>query len=302
MDSGKEISHQPVLVKEAVLGLRLKPGAVVLDATVGLGGHAGEILHVIGPTGRLICLDRDQDALRLAQTRLEAFKGQTSFVHGHFGDISAHMDRIGVVALDGALFDLGVSSMQLDLASRGFSFRSEGPLDMRMDRTQELSAADLVNTISVVDLTDLLRTYGQEQWAGRIAQAIVRRRPFMTTNALAETIRKAVPGGATSGRSDPATRSFQAIRIAVNRELELLPLGIRQAIGRLKPGGRIVVLSYHSLEHRIIRVVFRDQTKLGLVEIVTHKPVTPSEEEVRRNSRARSAQMRVAMRSSGNGS
>jgi 16S rRNA (cytosine1402-N4)-methyltransferase len=165
---------------------------------------------------------------------------------------------------------------------------------MRMDMSEEISAADLVNTASIEELTEIIRTYGEEQWAGRIAQAIMRRRPFMTTSALAETIRGAVPGGASHGRIDPATRSFQAIRIAVNRELEILPLGLEQSIARLNPGGRIGVLSYHSLEHRIVRNIFRDHAKKGELELITDRPVTPSQDELERNSRSRSAQLRAA--------
>lgn len=284
------------MLEETLQALDPRAGAVVVDATVGAGGHAEAVVKAIGGRGRLIGIDRDEQALRLAAERLHAFRDSVSLVHGHFGDFDNHLNRLGIGEIDGALFDLGVSSMQLDNAERGFSFKADGPLDMRMDAAQELSAAELINTISIGDLTELLRAYGQERLAGRIARAIVRRRPFATTGALADTIRQAVPSGAPRNRIDPATRSFQAIRIAVNRELEILPAGLKQAIGRLKPGGRIVVLSYHSLEHRIVRIVFQEHARKGILEILTDRPIEPSTEEVERNPRSRSAQLRAAAR------
>lgn len=186
--------------------------------------------------------------------------------------------------------------MQLEDPQRGFSFAREGPLDMRMDPREELTAAEIVNHASMVELAEIIRAYGEERWAGRIAKTIVRERPLATTAQLAEVIRKAVPGAALHGRIDPSTRTFQALRIAVNRELELLPLGLAQAVRRLSAGGRIVVLSYHSLEDRIVKVTFREQAKAQVLEIITRKPVRPSEEEVARNPRSRSARMRVGQR------
>lgn len=198
--------------------------------------------------------------------------------------------------LDAALFDLGVSSWQLEEGRRGFSFGREGPLDMRMDMEGELTAAEIVNRASLPDLEQWIRAYSQERWAGRIARAIVRARPLQTTTALAEVIRRAVPAAARRGGIDAATRTFQALRIVVNQELELLPLGLDQAIASLKPSGRIAVLAYHSLEDRIVKLRFREQAKAGVVRIVTPKPLRPSPQEVARNPRSRSACLRVAER------
>ena len=268
----------------------------VLDATLGLGGHAEAILEAIGPSGRLIAVDRDQEALDLARKRLEGFKEQVLFLHGNFGDLSLLLDGAEVENLDAALFDLGVSSLQLEKGTRGFSFSHEGPLDMRMDREEPMTAAEVVNRTPLPTLTEWIRSFGEERWAGRIARAIVRDRPFSSTTQLAEAIRRAVPGGFRHGRIHPATRTFQAIRIAVNRELELLPAGLHQAIDRLRLGGRIAVLAYHSLEERIVKHTFREGAAAGRLKILTRKPMRPSEEEVASNPRARSACLRMAER------
>lgn len=319
------VLHRPVLVREVLEGLNLRPGDTVLDATVGLGGHAEEILKVIGPTGRLIGLDRDREALKRASDRLSRYEGQMRLIHGEFGELARLLGEFHVEGLDAALFDLGVSSLQLEKAERGFSFAREGPLDMRMDPTQPVTAAELINHSPFETILEWLNSYGQERWAGRIARAIVRNRPFSTTTALAQVVRQAVPpaarqgspafggtsldksregrsagarGSASAGRSriDPATRTFQAIRIAVNRELTLLPVGLKQAIERLKIPGRIAVLAYHSLEDRIVKTIFRDQARAGRCEVLTRKPIRPSEEEVLRNPRSRSARLRIAER------
>lgn len=274
----------------------MKAGDTVLDATVGLGGHAEALLQAVGPQGRLIGLDRDGEALELARERLKRFGDRMKLVQGDFGELARLLDEIQVEAYDGVLFDLGVSSFQLEKPDRGFSFAREGPLDMRMDPTDSLTAAEIVNRISLPELTWILRSYGEERWAGRIARAIVRGRPFVTTTQLAQGVRRAAGPGASRGRIDPATRTFQAIRIAVNRELELLPLGLRQAIGRLRGRGRIVVLAYHSLEDRIVKAAFREEEKQGRCEIVNKKPIRPSERELARNPRGRSARLRIARR------
>jgi 16S rRNA (cytosine1402-N4)-methyltransferase len=216
------------------------------------------------------------------------------FVHGNFGELGKALDQAGWRALDAALFDLGVSSLQLDKAQRGFSFSREGPLDMRMDPDQETTAAHLVNHLSPLELEELIREYGEERWAGRIAKVITRSRPFSSTSHLAEAIRSAVPASARHGRIDPATRAFQAVRMAVNREQEELSSGLPQAIERLRPGGRIAVLSYHSLEDRIVKNCFRTLARAGALKLITKKPLRPSEEEVAENPRSRSARLRVA--------
>jgi len=288
--------HHPVLVREVIEGLALKPGAVVLDATVGLGGHAEQILRAVGPQGRLIGIDRDREALELSQRRLSSFGEQVIAFHGCFGELGNILDQAGFGAVDAALFDLGVSSLQLEKADRGFSFAREGPLDMRMDSGGETTAADLVNRTSKREIEEIIRSHGEERWAGRIARAIVQGRPFSTTTGLAETIRRAVPPGARHGRIDPATRTFQAIRIAVNQELEELSSGLSQAIERLKPSGRVAVLAYHSLEDRIVKVCFREQARAGVLRLITRKPLRPSPEETVENPRSRSACLRIAER------
>ncbi len=267
-----------------------------MDATVGLGGHAEAVLERIGPAGRLIGLDRDEQALAAARRRLERFGDRVTLVHGNFGELEKVLDGLGVREIQGALLDLGLSSLQLDEPGRGFSFGREGPLDMRMDPSAPVTAAEIVNRAPEEELREILRAYGEERWSGRIARAIARKRPLATTAQLAEVVRGAVPGAARHGRIDPATRTFQAIRIAVNRELELLPLGLAQAVRRLSAGGRIVVLSYHSLEDRIVKVTFRGQAREGVLEVITRKPLRPTEEEVARNPRSRSARLRVAER------
>jgi len=286
--------HRPVLLQEVLEGLGLKPGAAVLDATVGLGGHAEAMLKAMGPAGRLIGMDRDREALELARAKLSDFGDSVIFIHGNFGELGKMLDQAGERELDAALFDLGVSSLQLDKGERGFSFSREGPLDMRMDPDQETTAAHLINHLSPVDLERLIREYGEERWAGRIAKVLTRGRPFSTTSQLAEAIRSAVPAGARHGRIDPATRAFQAVRMAVNREQEELSSALPQAINRLKSGGRIAVLSYHSLEDRVVKNCFRALAREGVLKLITKKPVRPSEQETAENPRSRSARLRVA--------
>ena len=288
--------HQPVLVNEVLRELAIRPGNVVLDATIGMGGHAERFLEAVGSAGWLIGIDRDEEALDYARVRLERFQRQMKLVHGHFGVLASVLNQLHVDAVDAVLFDLGVSSFQLETSRRGFSFSREGPLDMRMDQTEGKEAAEIVNHYSLQELVELLTGYGEERWAKRIARAIVRERPMATTVQLAQVIRRALPPAARSGRIDPATRTFQAIRIAVNQELELLLLGLNQAIDCLRPPGRIAVLAYHSLEDRIVKTTFREQSRAARIEILTKKPIKPSPEEVRRNPRSRSACLRVAQR------
>lgn len=287
--------HEPVQVEAVLEGLALQRGDWVLDATVGAGGHAREILKAIGPEGFLIGLDRDLQILEYARQRLDRSRNRVKLIHGHFGRIAELLDREGISSLDAALFDLGVSSFQLDEKERGFSFRQEGPLDMRMDRTEPLTAGQILNHASAIELEGILRSWGQERWAGRIASAIVRARPLSTTTQLAQVVCSAIPHRGHQ-RIDPATRTFQALRIAVNRELELLPQGLHQALERLKPGGRIAVLSYHSLEDRIVKRLFRGQVKEKRLKVVTSKPIRPMASELRRNPRARSARLRIGER------
>lgn len=299
--------HIPVLQAEVLEGLDVSPGRRYLDATVGGGGHAAAILTVTAPDGRLLGLDRDPQAVARAAARLARFGDRASVVHASYVHMQAVASRQGFVPLDGVLFDLGFSSLQIEDAARGFSFLREGPLDMRFDPTGDApTAADLVNQLSEAALVDILWEYGEERYSRRIARAIVAARPIHTTSRLAEVVEAAI------GRHEhihPATRTFQALRIAVNRELEALERALPQAVEILRSGGRLAVIAFHSLEDRIVKHVIRQEVR-GCVcpseapictcgrspalRMVTRKPLRASEEEVAANPRSRSARLRVA--------
>lgn len=304
-----EREHEPVLRNEAVTALNIRPDGIYVDTTFGRGGHARAILERLGPDGRLLALDRDPQAVASAKRQF-ADEVRLTIVHGSFSILgSAVAERGWRGRVNGILFDLGVSSPQLDDPARGFSFRTEGPLDMRMDTSRGESAADWLNRAAEQEIADVLYQLGEERYARRIARAILRTReatPITTTKQLAEIVAGAVP---TRERSkDPATRSFQAIRLHINRELDELRETLPQALDVLAPHGRLVVISFHSLEDRIVKQFMRTQEKgqelpLDLpvrhVEIqsrlkVIGKPVRASDDEVRRNPRARSAVLRVA--------
>lgn len=290
--------HRPVMLKEVLAWLQPMAGGVYLDGTVGDGGHSLAILEASGPDGRLIGLDRDAAALAEAGQRLLPFGNRATLMQADFREAGRIVAGMGIRSLHGAVLDLGVSSRQLDTAARGFSFMSEGPLDMRMDLRESRTAADLVNRLPEPELVRLLFEYGEERYARRIAGAIVRRRergPIMTTQALVDVIRGAVPPVYLRGRLHCATRTFQALRITVNRELEDLDVALRQLANLLLGGGRLVVISFHSLEDRIAKQTFRELGKgeeAGFA-ILTKRPVNPSVEECADNPRARSAKMRV---------
>lgn len=308
--------HEPVMLRECLEYLALAPGAIVVDATLGLGGHSLELLRQVGPEGSVIGLDRDPEALRRATERLQNACTEWGWprcplrtAHTDFRDFAAALDELGVREIQGALFDLGVSSMQLDRPDRGFSFRATGPLDMRMNPEEDETAADLVNTLPEEELARILWEYGEERYSRRIARRLLERRPLTTTKELEDAVWGAYPPAERRGRIHPATRTFQALRIAVNDELAALEPAITAAVERLTPGGRVVVMSYHSLEDRIIKRAFEFLSgrcrcpvevpvcQCGapeLVRIVTRKPVQPTEEETERNPRARSARLRVA--------
>ena len=294
--------HEPVLVDE-MLGL-LFPGGVGVggtfcDATVGLGGHAKAILEHAGPTGRLIGIDRDQDALAFARGVLEPYAPRVTLVHAPFSRVRSVLEALGAIPLDGFLVDLGVSSPQLDRAERGFSFQRSGPLDMRMDQSAGETAADLLDRISQSELERILRDYGEERFAGRIARHIVEERVRGTldsTGALAAIVARAVPG--RERHKNPATRTFQALRIAVNRELDELDTFLDQAAECLRPGGRLCVIAFHSLEDRIVKRRFRaladPATQGPRLRILTKRIVVASDQEQARNPRSRSAKLRAA--------
>jgi 16S rRNA (cytosine1402-N4)-methyltransferase len=299
--------HISVLYHNIIESLRpINPGRYV-DATIGAGGHAWGILDASSPQGQLLGLDLDPHALELADQRLQAFSGRYTLEHTSYTTLLQIMKQIGWDMVDGIVIDLGVSSMQIDSPERGFSFLKDGPLDMRFDPTQPTSAADLVNTLSEEDLADIFFLYGEERFSRRIARAIIANRPFHTTLELAGLIEKTVRR--SSGKIHPATRSFQALRIAVNGELQSLENFLPQAVTALKPGGRLAVISFHSLEDRIVKQFFRKESsdcicppdqlvctcghKASIIEITRH-PLTADEEEIAANPRARSARLRVA--------
>jgi 16S rRNA (cytosine1402-N4)-methyltransferase len=289
--------HEPVLTAEALTFLAPARGGLFVDCTVGLGGHTRALLEA-GAT-RVIGLDRDHDALAIAAAGLAAFGDRAELVHADFRSVAGVLEARGIDAVDGALADLGVSSLQIDAEGRGFSFRRDEPLDMRMDRSGGATAADLVNATSEAALADVMFRFGEERHSRRIARAIVearRRGPVATTGQLAAIVRRAVP---THGwqRIDPATRTFQALRIWVNRELEGLDVFLREVVARLRGGGRVVVISFHSLEDRIVKHTLRTLERVeALVTVLTKRPVVPGEAELARNSRARSAKLRAAER------
>jgi 16S rRNA (cytosine1402-N4)-methyltransferase len=299
-------SHDPVMVDEIVDVFAAVPAGVVLDATLGGGGHAAAILAARADLS-ILGLDRDPSALDAAGRRLASFGDRAVLQHRRFDDIDGALDAAGVEVLSGALFDLGVSSHQFDVAERGFSYRHDAPLDMRMDPTETRSAADVVNESSVDELTDILRSYADEKFARRIADAIVANRPISTTGELAGIVVAAIPAPARRRGGHPAKRTFQALRIEVNRELEVLPVALDRAVARLASGGRVAVLSYHSGEDRIVKERFRQHETggctcpaglpcgCGAVASVRRVRVTarPRPTEQERNPRSSSARLRV---------
>jgi 16S rRNA (cytosine1402-N4)-methyltransferase len=296
----EEPRHVPVMAREAIARLDPRPGGLFLDATVGLGGHASAILERIAPGGRLIGIDRDPEALAIARRRLEAAGGSFFLCHERFSRIGEALRAAGAPnegGLHGALFDLGVSSFQLDTPGRGFSFAREGPLDMRMDPGAGEGAADLLARAGAEEIEGILREFGEEPAARRIARAIDRKKregALRTTGDLARAIEESLPRG--KRRIHPATRAFQAIRIAVNGELAELRQALQDIDRFLVPGGRVVVVSYHSLEDRIVKTVFRERQRDGIFEIQRPDPLVPGEEEIEGNPRARSARLRSAVR------
>jgi 16S rRNA (cytosine1402-N4)-methyltransferase len=287
--------HVPVLLKEAIDFLNIKRGGTYIDATVGLGGHSWEIAKRLGARGHLIGLDKDPAALNAAGAKLvpqSADWPRVTLIQGSFAEIARGQRQ---ASIDGILADIGVSSLQLDDAARGFSFQAEGPLDMRMDPQAELTAEQVVNQVDEVTLANLIYEFGDERRSRRIARAICRSRPIRTTAELAAVVSAAArPMNQAERRIHPATRTFQAIRIFVNHELDDLRSLLHAAPQIVKPGGRIVIISFHSLEDRIVKDAFRDGVKQGYYRVLTKKPVAAAEEEMDRNPRSRSAKMRVA--------
>ena len=306
-----EFQHKSVLLQECIDALNIRPDGIYLDGTLGGAGHSSQIARRLTEGGRLISVDRDRTALAAAKERLAPYADRVTLVHSNFAEIDAILDSLGIPAVDGMLFDLGVSSPQLDDASRGFSYMADAPLDMRMDKDDALTAGAVVNTWPQGELRRILYDYGEERYAPQIAAAICRARekaPVETTLELVDIIRSAMPAQALREKQHPAKRSFQAIRIAVNDELGAVSRMMQAAVGRLNPGGRLAVITFHSLEDRIVKSEMQQAArgctcppefpvcvcgKKPLVKLVTRKPIVSGPAELEENPRARSAKLRV---------
>jgi len=303
--------HIPVLLNETLELLNPEPGKVIVDGTLGGGGHAQEILKRIAPDGFLIGIDRDPNALKAAEERLKKIDGRFTVVHSNFVHIKDVLKQLNIAAVDGMMMDLGVSSHQLDEEERGFTYQEDAPLDMRMDPGQPFSAYHVINEYSEEELSRVIWEYGEERWAKRIAQFIVKNRPVKTTGELVQIIKMAIPAAARRTGPHPARRTFQAVRIEVNQELSLLEQAIENAVDVLKPGGRLCVITFHSLEDRIVKHTFQRLYNPCIcppkapictcgrkkkVEILTRKPVVPKEEELKGNPRSRSAKLRACQK------
>lgn len=292
-----KFEHKPVMWQEVIEYLNLRPGMTIVDATIGTAGHAIKILDKIMPDGRLVGIDRDEDSLSVAAERLEGFSDNVKLVHDDFRNIAKILSNLSIKKIDGILFDLGISSFQLDSEGRGFSFSYDAPLDMRMDKTSYISAYDLVNNLTEKEISGILWAFGQERWHNRIARYLIKERalgPIATTGQLKNAIMKAIPSKFSYSKIHPATRTFQALRIAVNRELEALEETLCSLPQFLKKGGSVCVISFHSLEDRIVKLNFRELASGGIYRIITKKPLCPTAQEITDNRRARSAKMRTA--------
>jgi 16S rRNA (cytosine1402-N4)-methyltransferase len=301
--------HIPVLLDEVIEGLQARPGGYFVDCTVGLGGHAAAILEKISPSGRLLGIDADPEAIKLSQDALGDYREAITLVNDNFANLEAICTRYHFHPVDGILFDLGVSSLQLDTAERGFSFHLDAPLNMRFDARQDLTASDIVNSFSEQELAKLIHNYGEERHSRRIARYIVQNRPIATTMELARLIEQA--SGGKRARIHPATRTFMALRIAVNSELQNLELALKQTIDLLRPGGRLAVISYHSLEDRIVKQFVRYAASSCVcppgtvicrcghtptLKLVSRKVIKPTSLEIESNPRSRSSKLRIAER------
>ena len=301
--------HVPVLLDEVITGLQAQRGGYFVDCTVGLGGHAAAILEKISPSGRLLGIDADPEAIKVSQNKLSAYGEAVTLVNDNFVNLEAICERYHFHPVDGILFDLGVSSLQLDTAERGFSFHLDAPLNMRFDSGQGLTAADIVNSFSEQELAKLIEKYGEERHSRRIARYIVQNRPIATTVELARLVEQAL--GGKHARIHPATRTFMALRIAVNSELQNLELALKQTINLLRPGGRLTVISYHSLEDRIVKQFMRYAASSCLcppgtvicrcghvptLRLISRKVIKPTSLEIESNPRSRSAKLRIAER------
>jgi len=301
--------HVPVLLDEVIAGLQARRGGYFVDCTVGLGGHAAAILEKISPSGRLLGIDADPEAIKISQDKLSDYGEAVTLVNDNFVNLEAIYRRYHFHPVDGILFDLGVSSLQLDTAERGFSFHLDAPLNMRFDSEQGLTASDIVNSFSEQELAKLIEKYGEERHSRRIARHIVQNRPIATTVELARLVEQTL--GGKRAKIHPATRTFMALRIAVNNELQNLELALKQTIDLLRPGGRLTVISYHSLEDRIVKQFMRDAASSCLcppgtvichcghtptLKLISRKVIKPTSLEIESNPRSRSAKLRIAER------
>lgn len=305
-----EFSHKTVLFDESIKGLKIRPDGIYVDGTLGGGGHAKGILEHVN-TGYLIGIDQDKEALTAASQRLKEFGTRFKPVKGNFSQIDLILKDLSIKGIHGMILDLGVSSYQLDAGERGFSYQKDAPLDMRMDQSKSFSAEDIVNGYEEQQLENIIKSYGEERWAKRIAKFIVKEReqgPIKTTGDLVQIIKAAVPAAARKDGPHPAKRTFQAIRIEVNGELSIIENTIKKAVSYLVPGGRMAIITFHSLEDRIVKTTFKDLAKgcvcppefpvcvcnkKPLVKLVNKKPILPSEKELEENPRARSAKLRI---------
>ncbi|MBR6682818.1 MAG: 16S rRNA (cytosine(1402)-N(4))-methyltransferase RsmH [Firmicutes bacterium] len=306
-----EFKHVSVLKNECIEGLQIKPSGTYVDGTFGGGGHAMEIISRLNGNGRFVGIDQDQDAVENGRAKLEPYKEKAQLVRDNFSNIISIMKDLHIVSIDGILLDIGVSSYQLDTGERGFSYMHDAELDMRMDQRNPMTAKRMIAEYSEKELADIIKDYGEERWATRIAQFIVAERkikPIETTGELVEVIKKAVPKGARKDGPHPAKRTFQALRIAVNNELGILEQAIEDMAGLLAPGGRLCIITFHSLEDRIVKQTFHRLEhpctcppefpvcvcgKKPSIRVITRKPILPSEEELEFNPRARSAKLRI---------
>ena len=312
MEEQIRFSHKPVLFEECMEALNIRPDGIYVDGTAGGGNHSFGIASRLGEGGRLIAIDQDEDAIRAAGEKLAPFGDRVSVVRSNFRQVADVCRMLGIEEIDRLLLDLGVSSYQLDTAERGFSYQADAPLDMRMDSRNPLTAYDVVNTYSEQQLRRILYDYGEERFSGRIASAILchrEERPIRTTGELVGIVKAAIPAGARDGGHHPAKRTFQAIRIEVNAELDVIEPAIRSAVAMLKTGGRVAVITFHSLEDRIVKQTFADLAtgctcpktlpvcvcgKKPTVWLVNRKPILPGERELEENPRSRSAKLRIA--------
>lgn len=306
-----EFNHKSVLLYETVDGLNVKPDGIYVDGTLGGGGHTYEICRRLGDKGSMIGIDQDEAAIEAASARLKDFGEKVTIVRSNYCDMKSQLHKLGIDKVDGIMLDLGVSSYQLDTAERGFSYREDAPLDMRMDRRQEMTAKDIVNDYSEMELFRVIRDYGEDKFAKNIAKHIVAARekaPIETTGQLTEIIRQSIPMKYQKKSGHPAKRTFQAIRIELNRELDVLRDSLDEMIDMLNPGGRLCIITFHSLEDRIVKSAFRKNENpcvcpshfpvcvcgnVSKGSVVTRKPILPSEEELEYNSRSKSAKLRI---------